>query len=132
MLNERRGEVGLEVDGEQRSLVFDWDALARLETELGSDFDVKIAQAGYNLDLPVLATALAIGFKRNWPEVTPDLVKKAGPPLVRVIEALGQALNLAFYGSTEAPTAPVNPPTNRRSRRASSSRKAKKRPTVPA
>ena len=131
MVNERRGEVGLEIAGQVRPLIFDWDALARLEAELGSDFDVKIAQAGYDLDLEVLATALAVGFRREWPDVTPDLVKKAGPPLVRVIEALGQALNLAFYGSTEAPAAPANPP-NRRSRRAGSSKKGKKRPTAPA
>ena len=135
-LNERRGEVGLEIDGELRPLVFDWDALARLEKELGPDFDTKIAQAGYDLNLKVLATALAVGLKRSWPKVTPDLVMRAGPPLVKVIEVLGQALNLAFYGSTEAPTAPVNPPvsppTNRRSRRASSSRKGKKLPTAPA
>lgn len=132
MLNERRGEVGLEIDGKMRSLVFDWDALARLETEIGADFDVKIAQAGYDLDLKILAIALAVGFKRNWPEVTPELIMKVGPALVRVIEALGQALNLAFYGSMEVPKAPVNPPMNRLSRRASSSRKAKKRPTAPA
>ena len=131
MVNERRGEVGLEIDGQNRPLVFDWDALARLETELGSDFDVKIAQAGYDLDLGILASVLAVGLQREWPEVTPEIIKQAGPPLVRVIEALGQALNLAFYGSTEAPPATANPP-NRRARRANSSPKGKKRRTAPA
>ena len=131
MDNEPRGEVSLKLDGKARTLVFDWDALARLKTELGSDFDVKIGQAGYDFDLDVLALALAIGLRRHWPEVTPEMVKVAGPSLVEVIDKLRQALNLAFYGSKEAPISTVNPP-NRQARRASSSKKAKKRPTARA
>lgn len=130
-VNEHKGEVTLEIAGEPRVLVFDWDALARLSEELGTDFDTKIAQAGYDLDLSVLAVALTVGFRREWPEATPEIIKRSGPPLVKVVEALGQALNLAFYGSREAPTGPVNPPT-RRSRREASSKKGKKQHTARA
>ncbi len=131
MDNEPRGEVSLKLDGKARTLVFDWDALARLKTELGADFDVKIGQAGYDFDLDILAVALAIGLRRHWPDVTPEAVKAAGPSLVEVIDTLRQALNLAFSGSKEAPAPAVNPPS-RRARRASSSKKAKKRPTARA
>lgn len=110
MRNTRRGEVSLEMAGEVRTVVFDWDALSRLEAALGEDFDQKIAQAGYKMDLPVLAIALAAGLAKGWSEVTPELVREAAPPVLVTMEVLGKALNLAFYGTEEAPEATENPP----------------------
>ncbi len=130
-MNEQRDEIGLEIGGKLRPLVFDWETLARLRAELGPDFDAGLTQAFYDLDVKAIAVVLAIGFKRDWPEVTPELVMQAAPPLVTTIKALGQALNLALYGSTEAPAAGGST-LNRRARRANSSQNGKKRHTVRA
>ena len=119
MQNEQRDEVGLEIGGKLRPLIFDWEALAELRDAIGPEFDVKIAQAGYEFNTGVLAVALSVGLKRDWPEVTPEIVKAASPPLIEVIEALERALHPAFYGSKEA-----NPP-NRKARRANASAMAK-------
>jgi hypothetical protein len=128
--NEHRGEVSIVIDGKPRTVIFDWDAIARLKNALGTDFDGKIAQAGSELDMETLAVALSVGLQRGWPKVSPTVVQAQSPPVVEVIRVLGDALNLAFYGNTEAPPATVNPP-NRQSRRASSSRRAKKPRSVP-
>ena len=105
MQNEQRDQVGLEIGGKRRPLVFDWEALARLRAQLGPDFAASLTQYFYDLDVEGIASVLAVGLKRGWPEVTPELVIQAGPPLVTTVKALGQALNLALYGSTEAPAA---------------------------
>ncbi len=133
MRNERRGEIALDVAGESRLLVFDWNALARLESELGEDFDQKIAQAGYKMDLGTLAIALAVGFTKHWPEVTAQLITEEAPPVIKTMEVLGKALNLAFYGSEEAPEAVENPPEmSRISRPDGSSEKDSEAPSEPA
>ena len=119
MQNEQRDQVGLEIGGKRRPLVFDWAALGQLRAGIGPEFDVKIAKAGYEFNINVLAVALAIGLKRDWPEVTPEIVKAASPAILEVIEALERALHPAFYGSKEA-----NPP-NRKMRRANASATAK-------
>ncbi len=118
-MTEHQQEVSIEIGGKARAVAFDWDALAKLKDAIGPEFDVKIAQAGYELDTAVLAVALSVGLKQHWPEVTPEIVKEASPPLIEVIEALERALHPAFYGSKEA-----NPP-NRKARRASASAMAK-------
>ncbi len=118
-MNEYREEVTIQIAGEARTVTFDWEALGRLRAEVGPGFDEKIAKAGYEFNTGVLAVALAIGLKRDWPEVTPEIVKAASPAILEVIEALERALHPAFYGGKDA-----NPP-NRKARRASASAMAK-------
>ena len=119
MQNEQRDQVGLEIGGKRRPLVFDWEALAELRAEIGPEFDVKIAQAGYEFNTGVLAVALSVGLKRHWPEVTPEIVRAASPPIIEVIKTLERALHPAMYGDKEA----IHP--NRKARRASASAIAK-------
>ena len=114
-MNEQCGEVTIEIGGKARAVVFDWDALAKLRDEIGPEFDVKIAQAGYEFNTDVLAMALSVGLKRHWPEVTPEIVRAASPPIIEVIKTLERALRPAIYGGQEA-----NPP-NRKARRAGAS-----------
>lgn len=119
-MNEHQQEVSIEIGGKPRVVIFDWEALAELRDAIGPEFDVKIAQAGYEFNTGVLAVALSVGLKRHWPGVTPEVVKAASPAILEVIEALERALHPAFYGSKEA-----NPP-NRKARRASASATAKR------
>ncbi len=118
-MNERQQEVSIEIAGQARTVVFDWEALGRLRAEVGPGFDEKIAKAGYEFNTGVLAVALSVGLKRHWPEVTPEIVSEASPAIIKVIETLERALHPAMYGDKEA----THP--NRKARRASASAMAK-------
>ncbi len=118
-MSEHQQEVSIEIAGKARTVVFDWAALGQLRCAVGPGFDEKIAKAGYEFNTNVPAVALAIGLKRDWPEVTPEIVKAASPAILEAIEALERALHPAFYGSKDA-----NPP-NRKTRRANASAMAK-------
>ena len=130
MVNAHRGEVSLEIAGKARTVVYDWDALARLKVALGPDYDEKIAQAGLTLDLEPLATALAIGLARDWPDVTAEKLKALSPPVIEVTDAIGTALTRAFYGEAEVPAQPRVDPLFRRVRRALSLRRRSGRPSA--
>ena len=112
LTNGYNGEASLVVPGRGECRVrYSWDAIARLKTDLGDDWDTAISKAMLAADLDVIAKALAIGLREGWPDVTPDAVKAANPPIALAYSAVRQALNLAFLGTVEAPAAPdQNPP----------------------
>ncbi len=114
MTNTHVGEATLTLDGKEYILVYDWDAIARLQSSLGKDFDQKIAQASIDVNLEVIAQTLSIALiKRN--PLTVEEIKALSPPILEVTSALGRALNLAFYGKETleqevAAQQPENPP----------------------
>jgi hypothetical protein len=79
---------------------YDWDGVSRLIAEFGDDFDKTISDAGTRMDLESIAKALAIGSGKDVSEV-----KAVSPPIVKAIEAVMLALNIAFYGQEGAPAA---------------------------
>lgn len=94
-------------------LVFKWDAIARLISELGPDWEQKIARVPANHDLSTLAVAVAVGTGKSY-----DEIMELSPPIFPTITATVAALNLAFHGKRESPqVAAENPPRPKTLRR---------------
>lgn len=103
--------ITIRLEGKDYAVRYDWTAIARLQQEIGVDFDTQIARAQAELNTDVLAKALAIGI--NQPEVTPEFVKQCSPPFASVLAVITDALSIAFHGSTSPQPeedAPENPP----------------------
>lgn len=108
IINRHRGEVGLEVGGEVRAVRYGWGGVALLQSQLGDDWDQKIAEAAVTTKVEVIAQALAIGLQDAWPEVTPAKLIALSPPLGPAVQAINQALQLTFHGPRGV--AQENPP----------------------
>lgn len=97
--NRYQGDVTLKMGGRKYLLRYDWEAIGKLKTELGSNFDEIIAAASMEMDLPVIAKALAIGLERHHQgEVTAEKIISMSPPVVKVTDVLNGAITKAFYG----------------------------------
>jgi len=93
------------------AVAFTWDRMAQLVDALGPEFDTKITAAALGTDVKVIATAVAIGHGG----LSPDEVMRMSPPVQPTINALLEALNLAFHGQKVAPhVAGENPTMARR------------------
>lgn len=93
------------------AVAFTWDRIAQLVDALGPEFDSQISAAAINTDIAVIAQAVSIGNG----ELTPADVVKLSPPITPTVNALLEALNLAFHGRRVAPqVADENPTMARR------------------
>lgn len=109
--NALRGEVYVEIAGQPMRLRYDWDAVARLKSELGEAFEIRVSDAIRTWDVDTLSVVLSIGLRHEHPEATPEAIRAASPPLGPCQQAIIEALNLAFHGTTEVPDQPdENPP----------------------
>jgi hypothetical protein len=95
MQNPTAGLVQFTLDGKPRTLRYDWNCIAEL-TDAFPD--------GYNLmDPKQLARILAIGLRHEMPDVTPEVVMGMSPPIISTMEAVGAAINCAYFGEPKAP-----------------------------
>jgi len=101
--NEYRGEVSVEIGGEKRILVLDWDSLARLKDDIGDNVFIELDQMVAAMDVDKLSRFLAEALRRYWPEVTPEEIRRISPPLMSAQKALMEVFHLAYFGSKEAP-----------------------------
>lgn len=102
--NKHRGDIVIEMDRKKYVLRYDWEAVGKLITDLGPDFDEKIAKATIQMDLSVIAETLVIGLQRHHPgKLTAKDIIGLSPPIVSTTDAVNKAISLAFYGTTEAP-----------------------------
>ena len=102
--NKYKGDTVLDIGGKKYTLRYDWNAIGMLVTELGKGFEQKIIDAALEMDMPVLAKALAIGLERHHAgELTDKDIARISPPIVAVFDAVNRAISLAFYGKAEAP-----------------------------
>jgi hypothetical protein len=105
------GEVALRVGARDCTVVYDWHALARLQSELGED---ALQQLRMGMDLRVLSVFLAAGLAARHPEMTPDAIMADPPALIPAITAAQTALSLVLWGPDgppkEKPKAGKNPP----------------------
>lgn len=107
--NAYTGRAPLQLDGREFGLVFDWEALARVKSELGGDA-LKIIAEGP--DPERLALIVAIGLARLHPEMSAPAVMALSPPFVPTMNAVSAALSVAYWGP-KGPPAEVpepNPP----------------------
>lgn len=91
------GTVELEAHGEKYKIVFDWDALEKLQQKFTQEDLAAVASGKSNFG--VLAEVLAIGLQRHHEGFTAAKVKKLSPPFVSAVNAIDRALGLAWHGS---------------------------------
>lgn len=108
MANTYRGAVRLRLGEQDCLLVYDWQALARLKTDLGDDVLSRIAGAG---DPVLLSRILAIGLARHQPDLDdPPTIMRLSPPYMPCVEAVHRAVNAAYWGPAGPPD--EEPPPN--------------------
>lgn len=108
MENKYRGEQVLVIGGKEQTLRFTWDAIARLRSEHGEDFDRLIMTAIDSKDVAFLAGVIAVATG-----LTPKEVMAGSPPLITTGKAMAAALRYAYHGR-EGKTESQNPPAARR------------------
>jgi hypothetical protein len=99
--NRYRGEQPLQIGERECSLRFTWDAIARLRSEYGEDFDRKIIAAIDTKDVAVLAEVIAVGTG-----LTAHEVMAGSPPLTLAGRAIVDGLRYAYHGQEGQPANP--------------------------
>lgn len=89
--NPIRGLAVTEIDGRRVSLVFNWDALAKLRATFGDE----------TLDLlnpDTLARVGELALAAHAPDLTADRLRELSPPLMPFVEAVNRAHHYALWG----------------------------------
>lgn len=97
-MSEYDGEYPLTIKGDEYTVVFDYAALAALQSNYDADV---IENLSVKIDPMIFAGVLAIGLKRHHPKMTEKKVIELSPPLVPASNAVSQALNYAYFGADE-------------------------------
>lgn len=98
--NAYSGETGLTIGDAPVVLVYDWEALAVVKTQLGKD---GLSRALDGVDFDALAAVLAAGLARHNPEWTAERIKAESPPVMPTIKVVTEALDAAYWGPNGAP-----------------------------
>lgn len=101
MMNKYRGEEPLVIGGQEQTLRFTWDAIAKLRSEHGEDFDRKIMTAIDAKDVVFLSEVIAVATGME-----PAAVMAGSPPLVLAGKAIVNALRYAYHGREGQPENP--------------------------
>jgi len=104
MANRNRGHTSIEMGGREYTLIFDWDALAQLREHYGSSYESAMTKACLENNTTELARILEIGLRAQNSELTKESIKEMSPPVLVVGGAIVDALNVAYYGPTGAPS----------------------------
>ena len=106
-MNKYIGTTPIDIEGQQLTLAFTWDAIARVREELGDDGQAK-ALAG---DLEALSVLVAIGLSKHHGDWTADKVRVISPPVYPTTNAVEVALTAAYFGPNGVPEdqEPENP-----------------------
>jgi hypothetical protein len=99
-MNKYTGEVEIQLGAKKGILVFDWRAIAELQTKLGAD---AITDMFKQVKPSTIAEILLIGFKKKSPEVTMEEILDASPCLIPTVQAIEKAISFAYFGAEEPP-----------------------------
>jgi hypothetical protein len=99
--NRYRGEQPLQIGERECVLRFTWDAIARLRSEYGEDFDKKIIMAITTTDVAMMAEVIAAATG-----LTAHEVMAGSPPLVVAGKAIAAGLRYAYHGQEGQPANP--------------------------
>lgn len=102
MTNKYAGEQSLEINGKDYALVFNWKAIARAQSELGTAVIAKVGTIGALSPVEV-AKLLAIGFEAKHPELTAERLIELSPPIVPALLAVDKAIAYAYFGPEGKP-----------------------------
>lgn len=98
MENKYTGEVPLNIGDKKGVLVYDWNALALVRSNLTQQEMDNLAQ----LHPEKLALLTAAGFKKKNPEITAEVIMEISPPIMELANAVDRALLFAYHGPEAA------------------------------
>jgi len=102
MANNSKGELLINICGEDCILYFGWSAIKELQAEFGDDFELAIGDVSSKYKVDEIAKILVIGLEKYNPGfVTVEKIFESDPPLVPIILGIREALNCAFWGRKE-------------------------------
>lgn len=104
MANAYKGEAEFKIKDKVYNLVFNWNAIAEIQTHFGEDVISKVTILG-EVKPSIIAAILAAGMKENHPEMTEEEIMKLSPPIHPAIRAIDDALSLAYFGPDGPPKA---------------------------
>lgn len=100
MSNKYAGEIDFTVGTKKGTLVFDYQALTALKTEIGD----KATSNLFGASPEEIIKILVIGFKRISPDMTEEFLRESYPPVHTQLaaKAIDTALVYAHWGPDEA------------------------------
>lgn len=98
MENKYTGEVPFKVGEIDGVLVYDYNALAIVKSQISQEELDNLAQ----LAPDKLAIMAAAGFLKKTPAITADIIMEASPPLMALATAVDRALLFAYHGPEQA------------------------------
>ena len=113
-MNHLKGDIKLQLGDQLVKVCFDWEAIGCLVNRIGKDFDSQLTRASVEYDLDIYAKALQIGLEKHHPgQYTIERIFELSPPIAPAMEAVQQALTVAFHGTLEVPGQPGENPLMR-------------------
>lgn len=97
-MNKYTGEVEIQIGAKKAILVYDWRAIAELQTKLGAD---AITDMFKQVKPSTIAEILLIGFKKKSPDVTLEDILDASPCLIPTVKLIEKAITFSYFGADE-------------------------------
>jgi hypothetical protein len=94
--NKYAGEVTFAFGDAEYTLCYDWKAISAVQSKYGNKAFAELFDAP---NLATLAGILAIGLKKNHPEMTADKVMDISPPAVEAVKLIDRAVAFAYFGA---------------------------------
>ena len=91
--NKYRGQVYVEIGGEQNELKFSWDVIAKLQSKFGLQYNKVLSEAIEQQDVKKLATIISIGTGLSAKKIMDD-----SPPILQMAKSVLIAIDYAYYG----------------------------------
>lgn len=101
--NVLAGEVEITLGGERRRLVYDWGALAAIETQF-NEHALRVAGRASRVD--VLLPLVAIGLRRHHDDVDADALSHETVPVLEIAGMVSRAIICAYWGPAGPPADP--------------------------
>lgn len=115
MSNRYTGEVDFDINGQKRTMLFDWAAVAELKEQHGGPNILKTLML--EPDVKVLSSVAGIAFKRHHPEMTAEVIFDLSPPIQPLLAALDIALAFVYFGPEGLEESKKNPPRIRQKKK---------------
>ncbi len=115
-MNQYKGDMPITIGGEQFTLCYTWDALARVRSELGEEGQTE----AFSGNMEKLSVLISIGLAAHHPDFSAQHVFEASPPVIPTIKAVELAMTASFFGPSGMPKEldenPTPPPQTRLNR----------------
>jgi hypothetical protein len=93
--NPLNAEVIVSLKGKEYTLCYDWEALNKVRAHFKDD---SVLDRLHGVNPEGIAKILEFGLAKHHKEITAKEIIKLSPPLFKVIEAVGEAVTLSYFG----------------------------------